>query len=186
MMLSGPLERLDLLFRILNAGDGTKDVFRKMQWVAMILGAHDALPDVRCEAQKHENLRNSGARDTLAAGDGGLVGGLSPVELPPPFDGFLERLDNTWDSRGVGWFRPHGPTLALGDGGYDAARWHTALQTPRSEALERRVRSQGDLDRLLVVVFGVDVVEGSVYNPPPDLRDGHPPPVSSTVTFGEP
>ena len=81
MMLSSRLERLDLLFRVLDAGDGAKDVFGELRLVRVFLQAQNALLDVRHDAQEHEYLGHACPRYALATCDFGLIVDFSGAKL---------------------------------------------------------------------------------------------------------
>ncbi len=77
-----------------------------------------------------EDLRNVGAGDAFAAGEGGLLGDLAGVELVSPFEGLAERLSVT--RRPGGPVRLRRPSLAarlrnrVDDGGGPHLARHTA------------------------------------------------------------
>ena len=79
MMPSSRLERLDLLFRVLDAGDGSQDAFGESRRVGMLGQAQDALLDVWRKAQKYEHLGHAGAGDAFPPGDVGLAGDRAGV-----------------------------------------------------------------------------------------------------------
>jgi len=105
MMLSRFREHLDLLLRILYAGDGSKDVLGESPRVRILLQVQDALLNVGPKAQEHQNLRDPGAGDALAAGNFGLADDLAAVELAAPLDGPAKRLGDARRSAQA-WVRP--------------------------------------------------------------------------------
>jgi len=176
MMPSSRLERPDLPYRVLHAGDGPEDMFGESRRVAMLVQAQNALLDVGREAKEHEHLGHADPADAFASGDGGLVGNFPCIQLPLPFKGLAERFDHRrrpgcptrlwrlrWPWRIPRWW----------DGADHAVGGHVARQTSDVAVLERSVGSKRDLNGLFAEFCGTfDVVGGYVDDAEPDFRDG--------------
>jgi len=74
MMLRSLLERLDLLFRVLDADNGPKDMLGKSRRVWLFLQDQDTHLDVRRKTEKHEHLGHAGRGDAFPPGDFSLAG----------------------------------------------------------------------------------------------------------------
>jgi len=184
------LERLDLLVGVLDAGDGSENMFRESRRVRALLQTQEAFLDGWREVKEHEDLGDPSAADTFTAGDGGLIGDFPGVELSPPFKGLEKCLDYgrrpglAGQSRRLG--RPGGMPRRR-DGRDHAVGGHLAHQDADVAVLERPVRPERDLDGLLAEFDRTfDVVGGNVDNAEPDLWPGAPGAASNSGTFGEP
>jgi len=50
----------------------------------------------RDQTEEHQHLRDAGAGHALPVRDVSLAGNLAEIDLPPPLDGLMERLDHGW------------------------------------------------------------------------------------------
>ena len=144
-------ERRCLLVQVFEKGDGPEQLFNESRRVRISRQTQDTLLNVGREAEEHEDLRDPGTAQPLAAGDFGLAGDLPDVEFLSPRNGLAEGLHH---GRGPGlpWrLGPSSPASALGDSGDHLVGGHAARQAAKTALLKGPVRSEGHLHLLFVI-----------------------------------